>query len=383
MDEIMKYRLFFGCMKTLSGATMTKLLTEFDNEKNIYNLTEKQIMNINMLTLNQKKEIILFKKKFDINKSFEKLNKMNMKFVTMNMEEYPKRLKNIVSKPYQLFFYGELPKDDTPSVAIIGARKCSIYGDNMARLYARELAKNGIQIVSGLADGIDGIAQSVTYDAGGMSYGILGSGADICYPKCNQNIYDSLKSKGGIISEFAPGTPPIASNFPLRNRIISGLSDAVLVIEAKEKSGTAITVNMALEQGKDVYAVPGRCNDPLSLGCNKMIAEGAGIAYSPQWFVENLMMFFTDACKKQNDDNYDDANYKDKNNNFHYDNSIWNLICKELKYKEMDADELYNIIESKINMEDIDIVSFKIELMKMELENIVVNKTGLYYLKAV
>ena len=151
-----------------------------------------------------------------------------------------------------------------PAAAIIGARLASGYGREQARRFARRLASRGITIISGMARGIDGIAQKAALDAGGRSYAVLGCGVDICYPEENRELYDRLLQEGGIISEYPPGTYPEARLFPQRNRIISGLSDLVLVIEARKKSGTLITVDMALEQGREVYALPGRVSDSLS-----------------------------------------------------------------------------------------------------------------------
>ena len=175
-----------------------------------------------------------------------------------------------------------------PAAAIIGARLASGYGREQARRFARRLASRGITIISGMARGIDGIAQKAALDAGGRSYAVLGCGVDICYPEENRELYDRLLQEGGIISEYPPGTYPEARLFPQRNRIISGLSDLVLVIEARKKSGTLITVDMALEQGREVYALPGRVSDALSDGCNRLIRQGAGPATCP----EDILEFF-------------------------------------------------------------------------------------------
>ena len=181
-----------------------------------------------------------------------------------------------------------MPADEKPTVAIVGARMCSEYGRAAAKEFGSKLAESGIQIISGLAMGIDGISQRAAIDAGADSFGVLGCGVDVCYPKSNQDLYERLLKQGGVLSEFLPGTPPKAQHFPARNRIISGLSDLVLVIEAKEKSGTGITVDMALEQGREVYALPGRITDALSKGCHKLIKQGAGIATSPEDIIAAL-----------------------------------------------------------------------------------------------
>lgn len=173
-----------------------------------------------------------------------------------------------------------------PAAAIIGARLASGYGREQARRFSYRLASRGITIISGMARGIDGIAQMAALDAGGKSYAVLGCGVDICYPEENRKLYDRLLQQGGIISEYPPGTFPEARLFPQRNRIISGLADLVLVIEARKKSGTLITVDMALEQGREVFALPGRVSDSLSDGCNRLIRQGAGAATCPEDILE-------------------------------------------------------------------------------------------------
>lgn len=202
--------------------------------------------------------------------------------------EYPKTLMHIRNAPKKLYVRGRLPSERLPTVAIIGARGCSIYGREMAQWFGRELALAGVQIVSGMARGVDGIAQMAALQAGGRSYGVLGCGTDICYPKENRKLYELLVEQGGILSEHPSGTQPLPSHFPSRNRIISALSDCVLVIEAKERSGTLITADFALEQGKEVYALPGRLTDALSGGCNRLLWQGAGLALSPDCILELL-----------------------------------------------------------------------------------------------
>lgn len=198
-----------------------------------------------------------------------------IKIVKYGEDAYPKRLLNIENPPKTLYFTGKLPRDDVKSLAIVGARSCSEYGRYMASKIAGEMARAGVQIISGMAVGIDGIAQMSCVNNGGKSFGILGSGVDVCYPRANKELYEKLKNAGGIISEYPPGTKAVNFHFPQRNRIISGLADGLLVVEAKQKSGTFITVDAALSQGKDIFVVPGRATDPLSVGCNYLIKQGA------------------------------------------------------------------------------------------------------------
>lgn len=201
---------------------------------------------------------------------------------------YPKRLENIPDPPEELYVIGRLPEEERLSVAIVGARECSEYGRFVARELGGLLGRHGISVISGMARGIDGIGQAAALDGGGSSYGILGCGVDICYPKENRVLYERLKTEGGILSEYVPGTQALAWNFPPRNRIVSGLADVVVVIEARVKSGTLITVDMALEQGKEVYVVPGRVTDRLSDGCNRLLKQGANILLSPKEFMMEI-----------------------------------------------------------------------------------------------
>ncbi len=211
-----------------------------------------------------------------------------MWIVTKEDKKYPGRLREIPDPPKQLYVLGRLPEEHLPSVALIGARDCSEYGRYVALRLGELLGKNGVQVISGMARGIDGIGQEAALNAGGSSFGVLGSGVDVCYPAGNRELYERLKTQGGILSEYPPGTPALPHHFPPRNRIVSGLADAVVVVEAREKSGTLITVDMALEQGREVYAVPGRMTDRLSDGCNRLIKTGAGVLLNPEEFLEEL-----------------------------------------------------------------------------------------------
>lgn len=219
---------------------------------------------------------------FDVIYEYGKMTDRGIRFVFEGEEEYPKKLAAIPDAPCAVYYVGKLPDEQEKTIAVIGARNCSEYGKAMARQFGEVLAGAGIQIVSGMARGIDGIGQTAALDVGGYSLGVLGCGVDICYPPDNRMLYERLIEQGGICSEYPPGIEPRSVLFPPRNRIISGLCDGVLVIEAKERSGTLITVDMALEQGRDIYALPGRTTDALSRGCNRLIRQGAELVMSPQ-----------------------------------------------------------------------------------------------------
>ncbi len=227
----------------------------------------------------------------DVWQEYEKLLYNRIWCIPKYLYGYPDKLKHIYLPPGVLYVKGHLPDEKKPVVAVVGARNCSPYGKMVAKEIGRELAKAGIQVVSGMARGIDGISQKSALDCGGAVFGVLGCGVDICYPEENMDIYQRMLSakQGGVISEYSPGTAPAPGLFPLRNRIISGLADFIVVVEAREKSGTYITVTNALEQGKDVYVVPGRVQDSLSFGCNRLIAQGANVIYCVEEFVGDVL----------------------------------------------------------------------------------------------
>ena len=202
-------------------------------------------------------------------------------------EAFPKRLKEISDPPLVLYRIGKLPEPEKDDSHCRCARLFLLWKRN-GGIFRQGTCEGGIGIVSGMARGADGIAQRAALSAGGYSVAVLGCGVDICYPEENRPLYERLWENGCILSEYPPGTLPHSRLFPPRNRIISALSDLVLVIEAREKSGTLITVDMALEQGKDVFAVPGRITDTCSRGCNRLIGNGAGIAVSVAQLLQEL-----------------------------------------------------------------------------------------------
>lgn len=225
-------------------------------------------------------------------KKLEDFQKRGIFFLPLWDDDYPERLRRIPDPPAALYGIGRFPagtgEKQRKTAAVVGARAASAYGQEMAAYFGRGLAKEGVTVVSGMARGADGIAQTAALRAGGFSVAVLGCGVDVCYPPENKKLYDMLRDRGCIVSEYPPGTQPHAHLFPPRNRIISGLSDLVLVVEAREKSGTLITVDMALEQGRDVFAVPGRITDICSRGCNRLIGNGAGAAVSVAQILREL-----------------------------------------------------------------------------------------------
>ena len=218
--------------------------------------------------------------------------------ISSKSAEYPEKLNNYPKMPEILFVKGRLPDRKKPSIAIVGARACSTYGRIQAFRYAKVLSSAGVQIISGMAYGIDAEAHKGALEGGTATYAVLAGGVDICYPAGNKALYERiLRERGGIISEQPPGMRARNYFFPARNRIISGLADMVLIVEAREKSGSLITAQWALDQGKTVYAIPGPVNEELSIGCHKLIYDGAGIAYSPEILLRELGMNYENKVK--------------------------------------------------------------------------------------
>ena len=214
-----------------------------------------------------------------------------IRVVTHLDDAFPERLKNIPDAPLLLYVRGELPEDKQPAVSMIGARDCSDYGIEVAEYFSEELARKGIRVISGLASGIDSAAAEGAIRGGGKTYAVLGTGVSVCYPRESYHLFEKLsRGSGGILSEFSPKAPPLKQHFVMRNRLIAGLGDVLMVIEARERSGTSITVGYALNQGKDVFALPGRITDPLGYGCNRLLKEGAIPLTSPSDVLEYFGM---------------------------------------------------------------------------------------------
>lgn len=231
--------------------------------------------------------------------ALHKLIRMGIRVVTCLDDAYPAVLRNIYDPPPLLYLRGSLEPTDSQAVAIVGSRRASAYGRMVAESLAADLARAGVTVVSGLARGIDSAAHRGALKAGGRTLAVLGSGADVIYPPENRVLAREIEGCGAVISELPLGTPPLAGNFPARNRIISGLSLGVVVVEAGEKSGSLHTVDYALEHGKDVFAVPGSIRNPLSVGPHRLIKQGARLAEAAEDILEELGLM-REAARHQN-----------------------------------------------------------------------------------
>lgn len=221
------------------------------------------------------KNLLALRKTLDIDAELGKIDTLGARLFTLDDADYPYLLRGIANPPIVLYAWGNFTEEDQRALAIVGTRKATQLGKETAYHFAADLAGNGITIVSGLAQGIDREAHAGALSAGGRTIAVLGSGIDIIYPRQHTKLAEAIAQSGVIITEFAPGTPPEAGNFPRRNRIISGISQGVLVVEAPLKSGALITATAASEQGREVFAIPASLANKSGHGCNRLIQDGA------------------------------------------------------------------------------------------------------------
>lgn len=268
----------------MNDADRLAVLSHFGNPEDIYFADEQAYTEVPQMT----KQIAQSLREKDLHAAGDILQEcvdLGIHICTYNDGAYPSRLKNIADPPMVLYYVGHLPDlDGTPVIAAVGTRRASPYGLNVAKRIGGQLARCGAIVVSGMAEGIDGAAASGALTAGGTVVGVLGCGVDVVYPTCNRGLFADVERHGCLISEFPPGTEPFKWNFPRRNRIMSGLSNGVLVVEAPQRSGALITARQAAEQGRDVFVVPGNVDVPTCVGSNALMRDGA-IPVSNGWDV--------------------------------------------------------------------------------------------------
>lgn len=283
----MKYEYWLACIRGITSEKKMRLRECMKTAEAIYYIEETHLEKLGFLNEDDRNKIIQAVKQGKPGEDYDRMCEKGIRFVPYFSGEYPEKLKEIADYPYALYVKGNLPDGQKKRAAVIGARRCTPYGEKYAIDFARALAGSGVEIISGMARGIDDMGHRGALLAGGRTFAVLGCGVDVCYPREHIGLYvDMLEQGGGVLSEQPPGTAPLPLHFPARNRIISGLSDAVLVMEAGLRSGSLITVDMALEQGRDVYALPGPVNSAMSEGCNRLIRQGAGMLLSPETLLE-------------------------------------------------------------------------------------------------
>lgn len=273
-NESRKYWLGFNRVKGIGAARTKLLLDHFGDLSAAWKASESQLLEAGL----GKKVIQVFLKMrltIDLDRDFEKLNNSGIRMITIKDENYPRKLMSIEYPPPVLFMKGEIQECDSYAVAVVGTRRITSYGRQVATELAHFLAQNHVTVVSGLARGVDSIAHRAALGGGGRTIAVFGCGVDIIYPPENRGLAEQVIQNGALLSDYYPGTPPEGINFPPRNRIISGLSLASVIVEAGERSGALITAEFAASQGREVFAVPGSFYAVRSKGANRLIRDGA------------------------------------------------------------------------------------------------------------
>ena len=273
----LKYWLWLTELPGLTNQTRLALLRHFPTPEDVYYADPEEVLLTEGITREQAK-LLEDKDCSGADRILADCQQLDLDLLTIQDAGYPNRLRNIYDPPCLLYVRGRLPAfDDEASIAVVGTRDCTPYGVSSAEKLGYGLAAGGAVVVSGLARGVDSAALRGALRAGGTVTAVLGNGLDVIYPPENQYLYEDVAAAGALVSEYPPGTSPEAKHFPVRNRIMSGLCVATLVVEAPARSGALITAGTALEQGRDVFAVPGPIDAPTSVGCNRLIRDGAGL----------------------------------------------------------------------------------------------------------
>ena len=265
-----------------------RLLERFGTPEKVFRADPGQLKGIPGITGTDINKICSSRDEGTVKNLYSSLKKQGIRLITKQDEEYPEQLAHIYDAPWVLYVKGKPLQTQYPMVAVVGARGCSAYGETIAKKLGAELSQAGVIVVSGMAVGIDSFAHKGVLQEDGITYAVMGCGIDKCYPASGIDLYMKIQNRGAILSEYPPGYPSARGCFPMRNRIICGMCQAVVVVEARKRSGSLITADMALEQGKDVFVVPGRLGDALSEGCHHLLQEGAMILTNVADILESI-----------------------------------------------------------------------------------------------
>ena len=287
-----QYWIWLSSLPGLRKETARRLTEEYGSPRDVYFAPQRET-DLAPYLRESEKRALRSKELSHAHETAEKCEKLGIRVVALWDAVFPQRLSNIPEPPLVLYVRGTLPPvDDEPVVGIAGTRRCSAYGAVTAGKLAADFARCGGTVVSGLAKGIDAAAAEGALNAGGKVIGVSGCGIDTVYPRENESLFTRVAENGAVVSEYPPGAPPARQNFPARNRIISGLSLGVVIVEAPEGSGALITADWALQQGRDVFAVPGNVDRPTFAGSNRLIGEGAKLISCAEDLLEEYLPLF-------------------------------------------------------------------------------------------
>ncbi len=286
MDNL-RYWLGFNLVRGIGPVRLRMLLDMFGDIQSAWEASE-QVLREMKLDRRSLANFLKMRQQVNLDEVMARVERAGVHVLTWDSPDYPDLLRQISDAPPVLFVRGDITPADEWAVALVGTRKATVYGREAARILATDLAQNRVTVVSGLARGIDSVAHKAALDAGGRTLAVLGSGVDCIYPAEHRKLADAIAENGALISDYPLGTQPESSNCPARNRIISGLSLGVVVVEADFKSGALITADFALDQGREVFAVPGSILSPASAGCNRLLRDGASIVTEVGDILETL-----------------------------------------------------------------------------------------------
>ena len=347
----------------IGDVSIKKLLEKFGSAENVFKAEYTDLIKSGVIKKESAKAIKEYSKWENYINVYNKVEKYGFSFISYRENKYPDNLKNIYNIPVLLQYYGDIKSTDCNALAVVGSRNCDDYGKIVTENIVKKLVEKGITIVSGMARGIDTIAHRSAIKYGGRTITVIGSGLDFCYPPENRELFEDISKNGYVLSEYQLGTKPESTNFPKRNRIISGLSLGVLVIQANIKSGALITAQYALEQNREVFSIPANINNKKSEGCNQLIKKGAKL-------VENIDDIISEI--KQFQEIYSEN--KTQNNNLGLESLSENekVIVSILKGKRLHFDELQLLT----NLSSSDIFPV---ILDLEMKEIVRVLPGNYY----
>lgn len=279
----------FNCITFLGPQKIKVLINHFGSAQAAWEASATELREIKEIAEHTEK-LVRERAAIDPFQKWKELQDKNIACFTLSDDSYPPLLKQIPSSPPVVYYRGDPQLLSGPAVAIVGSRRCTFYGQEVANRLAKELTAAGVSVISGMALGVDTAAHRGALENGGYTAAVLGCGIDICYPPRNQDLMELIIANGVVLSEFFPGTKPLPAHFPRRNRIISGLSLGTVVVEATAKSGALITAHYALEQNREVFAVPGNVGSPYSRGCHRLLKEGALLVESVEDILNELYL---------------------------------------------------------------------------------------------
>lgn len=335
------YWLWISSLDIFNRKNLERLMNYFSEPEEIWKASSESLHLIEGISQKYIEKILISRNQAYIEKMLSILDKNNIKFISCDNPKYPQRLKNIYDFPYVLYLKGKDFDLNKNSIAVVGARKCSQYGINSAKTLSKNLAEENIVIISGMAKGIDSAAHegALSSSKENATIAVLGCGLNCCYPAENRELMEKIISNGMIISEYPPNIKPNPAFFPKRNRIISGLSKGVIIVEAEKKSGSLITADLALEQGRDVFSVPGNITSKLSEGTNNLIKQGAILVTSYEDVLKEFDWNCTKSTKNKVQENKKDFSFT----------SDEKMVYDCINDKPQSSDIILNKLEISVN----------------------------------